>query len=85
MAGGTFRVTVEADPDPAGELLPRRFRLGERVINVTEVLDRWPGADHSYTKLRGCDGAIYILRRDLHRGEWRLVLFQAASAVEGPQ
>jgi hypothetical protein len=59
--------------------------LGEHVIEVAENLDRWPGADHSYTKLRGCDGAIWILRRDLHRGEWRLVLFQAASAVERPQ
>jgi hypothetical protein len=74
-------VTVEADPDPAGEALPGRFRLGGRTIEVAEVLDRWPGADHLYVKVRGSDGATYILRQGLNHGGWRLVQFLAADAI----
>jgi hypothetical protein len=82
MAGGTFSAAVEAEADPFGEVLPCRFRLGTRMIEVAEVLDRWPGADHLYVKLQGCDGATYILRQDLHRGDWALVLFEAARAAD---
>jgi hypothetical protein len=78
----TFALTVEADPDPSGEALPRRFCLGARVVKVTEILDRWPGAGHLYVKLRGSDGATYILRQDLGRGYWRLVLFRDQRAVD---
>jgi hypothetical protein len=56
-------------------VLPRRFRLGARVVEVADVLDRWPGADHLYVKLRGADRATYILRRGPDGG-WRLVLFR---------
>ena len=82
MTGDTFAVTVEADADPSGEPLPRRFRLGARVVEVADVLDRWPGADHLYVKLRGADGATYVLRRDADGG-WRLVLFRDLRAA-GP-
>jgi hypothetical protein len=52
------------------------------VVTVTEILDRWPGAGHLYVKLRGSDGATYILRQDLGRGYWRLVLFRDQRAVD---
>ncbi len=76
MAEDAFSLTVEIAPDPSGEALPRRFRLGARAVEVAETLDRWPGAGHLYAKLRGSDGATYILRQDLDRGGWRLVLFR---------
>jgi hypothetical protein len=82
MVDDTFALTVEADPDPSGEALPRRFRLGARVVEVAETLDRWPGAGHLYVKLRGSDGATYILRQDLDRGGWRLVLFRDPGALD---
>jgi hypothetical protein len=84
VSDDTFAVTVEADPDASGEMLPRCFRLGARSVEVVDVLDRWPGADHLYVKLRGADGATYILRRGPD-GAWRLVLFQHPRAEEnGP-
>lgn len=57
---------------------PRRFALGDRPIEVVEILDRWPGADHLYVKLRGGDGGLYILRHDLSRDRWELILFERA-------
>lgn len=58
-----------------GEETPRRFFLGERRIEVDEVVDRWFGPDHRYFKVRGDDGATYILRHDTVAGEWDLTMF----------
>src|SRR3954469_21167117 len=77
MFGDTFAVTVEVDAGPSGQILPRRFRLGAREIEVADVLDRWPGADHLHVKLRGVYGAPYIPHQELERSDWRLVLFRA--------
>ena len=76
MADESFTLPVETTPDPWGEALPRRFRLGARVVEAVEILDRWPGAGHLYVKLRGSDGSVYILRQDSDRGAWQLVLFR---------
>ncbi len=77
-------VQVETEPvaDPWGEPAPRRFRLGGQMVEVAELLDRWPGADHLYVKLRGSDDATYILRQDRTRGGWSLVLFRAKAAED---
>ena len=57
---------------------PRHFFLGRRRIEATAVIDRWLASDHSYFKVRGDDGAIYILRHDLPTGRWELTLYDAA-------
>lgn len=74
-----FEVEVETAAAPLGRPsnpVPLRFRLGRRSVEVVDILDRWPGANHTYVKLRGEDGATYILRHDQERGSWQLVLFQ---------
>jgi hypothetical protein len=76
MVDDIFAVVVEADQDVSGETLPRRLHLRGHVIDVTEILDRWPGANHLYVKLRCSDGATYILRQDLDRVVWQLILFR---------
>jgi hypothetical protein len=58
-----------------GEETPRRFELGSRAVEVTEVIDRWLAPDHRYFKLRGSDGAVYILRHDVSGGAWELVVY----------
>lgn len=83
MLGDAFEVEVETAADAAGESVPLRFHLGRSRIEAVEILDRWPGVDHAYVKLRGSDGAIYILRQDRSRGAWQLVLFQRAGSTEG--
>lgn len=64
-----------------GEETPRRFFLGERAVEVVEVLDRWLAPDHRYFKLTGSDGATYILRHDSAAGHWELVLYDRTGAA----
>lgn len=79
-ASGVMKVSVECRATIA-EDEPCRFFMGARQVEASCVIDRWPGREHSYFKLRGDDGAIYILRRDAE-GNWYLVLFEAARLWE---
>lgn len=58
-----------------GEETPRELRLGQRLVVVETVLDRWLAPDHRYFKVRGDDGGIYIIRHDPHGGLWELIFF----------
>ena len=59
------------------EETPRAFFLGERRLDVTEVLDRWRGEDHEYVKLAASDGNRYLLRYDCDADEWEMILMEA--------
>jgi len=77
---------VEVETDEAlGLSIPRKFHFNWRAIEVVEILDQWFGADHRYCKLKGSDGALYILRLDENRYEWSLTMFasQEAQAIVG--
>ncbi len=66
-----------------GEETPRRFYIGERAIDVVDVIDRWIGPDHRYFKCRGSDGDVYILRHDATEARWELTMFaRGAGPVE---
>ena len=69
-------VRVECSLDQRSEGAPRAFFVGDRRIEVVEVLDCWPGRDHRYFKVRGNDGGLYILRHDVPSGEWEITLFE---------
>jgi len=69
-------VRVECSAGHRGEEVPRAFFLGNRRIEVVEVLDCWPGRDHRYFKVRGSEGGLYILRHDMPSGEWEITLFE---------
>lgn len=71
-----FRVRVECYAGYRGEETPRRFFLGERKIEVAEVLDRWLAPGHRYFKVRGDDGDRYVLRHDAAADSWELTLFE---------
>ncbi len=68
-----------------GEETPRRLKLGDRAVEVLEVLARWHGPDHRYVKVAGDDGAIYILRHEPPSGEWRLTLYERGAAATATQ
>jgi hypothetical protein len=59
-----------------GEETPRRFWLGDRAVDVLDVEDRWLAPEHRYFKVKGDDGAHYILRHDARAWTWELVFFQ---------
>jgi hypothetical protein len=75
-----MRLRVECYAGYKGEETPRRFHLGERLVEVAEVVDRWLAPDHSYFKVRGDDGVLYILRHDEgEEGEWELTVYDSTS------
>src|SRR5215475_15205304 len=56
---------VECYAGHRGEETPRRFRMGDRKIEIADVLDRWLAPDHRYFKVKDADGDLYILRHDV--------------------
>ena len=72
-------VRVECYAGYRGEETPRRFFLGERRVEVVDVVDRWLAPDHRYFKLRGDDGGVYILRHDVESGLWDMTMFERAT------
>jgi hypothetical protein len=70
-----MEIDVECYAGYRGEQEPRAFRLGERRIAVTEIVDRWLGPDYRYFRVSGDDGNLYVLRRDDAKDEWTLGAF----------
>lgn len=68
---------VETRPGLHGDKEPVAFMLGDKRIEVVEILDRWIGGDHSYFKIQTNDQATYILRFEPLLNRWQLTLFKA--------
>lgn len=69
-----LQIEVECYAGYRGEETPRRLVLGEKKLEVLEVLDRWLAPDHRYFKVRCDDGIIYIVRHDEFTGIWEITL-----------
>lgn len=72
-------IKVECYAGYRGEESPVRFCLGERCIEVTEILDRWLAPAHRYFKLRGDDNGVYILRHATEDDTWEMTMFDSGS------
>lgn len=70
----SFRVECEAGPE--GSRVPARVGLHGAMQRVARVLDRWPGADHCYFRVRTEAGDLWILRHDERAGTWELVFYR---------
>jgi hypothetical protein len=82
-----MRLDVETSRD-TGRELPRAFHLNGRRVTVVEIVDQWFGPDYRYCKLKGDNGAVYILRIVEHCSDWQLTLFtspriQTAAPLSG--
>ncbi len=85
MAGDkqqTVTIRVECHAGYRAEETPRRFFIGQRKIEVLEIIDRWLDPVHSYYKLRGDDGGIYILRYDREPDVWEMIMFDSGTREE---
>ena len=65
-------IRVECDAGDPGEEEPIALYLGERRLEVTEVVDRWLAPGHRYFKVRVGDGRQFVLRHDAAKHAWEL-------------
>jgi hypothetical protein len=63
----SFAIRVESYAGYKGEERPVRFYLGERTLEVMDILDRWYHPNSADFKVKTSDGKTYILRH--HQGE----------------
>ena len=77
MPDNGLGIGVECYAGYRGEQTPQRLSIGERRVEVIEVLDRWLAPTHRYFKLRGDDGGIYIVRHDVGGDIWELTMFDS--------
>ncbi len=82
MTETTMSIRVECYAGHCGEESPRRFFLGERAIAVADIMDRWLAPAHRYFKVRGDDGGVYILRHDVPKDFWEMILFDSGAREE---
>lgn len=59
-----------------GEETPKSFRLGDRKIEIVEILDRWAGPGHRYFKVTDADKALYILQHNTASWTWQITFYQ---------
>ena len=71
-----MHIRVECYAGYRGEATPRRFWLGLRKIEVSEIQDRWIAPDHRYFKLVGDDDSVYIIRHDMESLDWELIFYR---------
>ncbi len=72
---------VQSRQDRA-EPVPLRFGPNGSEHDVAEVLDRWPGEDHLYFKVRTTEDDLYILRFETSGQAWEISVFKEAD--QGP-
>ena len=70
-----MKIKVECYSGYKGNESPRRFFMGDRAVEIAEIVDRWYGENGSYFRVLGNDENLYILRGPLADGEWELVSF----------
>lgn len=70
-------VGVECYAGHRGEQTPRTLTLGDRRIDVAEVVDAWLAPEYRYFKLRDDDGNTYLVRHDERSNTWELTMFRA--------
>ncbi len=61
------------------EEYPQHFYIGQRRIEVDEIIDRWLDPNYSYFKLRGDDGGIYILQYQPASDCWKLIMYDSGA------
>ena len=83
MSEQLLQIHVECYAGHRGEETPRVLVLGDRRVEVTEVLDQWLAPDHRYFKLRGDDGHVYIVRHDVGSQVWEMTMFRDSARADG--
>ena len=71
-----MKLRVQCHAGHRGEEEPRAFDLGDRRIEIMQIIDRWLSPDLRYFRVLAYDGSVYILRHNEAASEWELTLFR---------
>jgi hypothetical protein len=72
-----MKIKVECYSGYKANERPLRFYIGNRVLEVKDLLDRWYGEEADYFKLVADDGNKYILKYDREGDSWELTMYSA--------
>lgn len=79
-----MKLRIETSAEQSDWPQPTGFFLGNKHIDVVQIVDRWPSVDHIYFKVRADDGSTYILRHDEKPDQWEMTFFDAAHQADEP-
>jgi hypothetical protein len=71
-----MRIQVQCYAGYRSEETPRRFTIGARTLEVSDISDRWLAPNHRYFKCRTADGSEWIIRHDILSDQWELTHFK---------
>ena len=54
------------------EFIPLTIAFDDQKLEVRGLNDRWYDKAADYFKIAASDGRLYLLRRDLNRGDWTI-------------
>jgi hypothetical protein len=70
-------VHVECYAGYKGDERPVRLRIGDEMVEVGEVEDRWYSPGSTYFRVRLVNGERYVVRREDAQDVWTLEAFRA--------
>lgn len=57
---------------------PVEITIGQKALEVAEIIDRWIGEDHRYFKVLCSDGYSYLIRHDEEVDTWEILKIEKA-------
>lgn len=84
MNTDTITIRVECVSGYQEQEILRRFFIGDKSIEIEDVIDRWLAPEYRYFKVRTGENDIYILRHDELVHQWELILFQSGKYDGSP-
>lgn len=70
-------VHVECYAGYKGDERPAKLQIGEEMVEVTEVEDRWYSPGATYFRVRLLNGDRYVVRREDAQDIWTLEAFRS--------
>ena len=72
-----MKVEVECYAGYRRDERPVRLRLGERMLEVEDVEDRWYSPGETYFRVRVCGGDRYVLRHIEAQDVWNIEAYRS--------
>lgn len=74
-------VHVECYAGYKGDERPVKLQIGDEMVDVTEVEDRWYSPGATYFRVRLANGERYVVRREDAQDVWTLEAFRSPRSI----